>query len=120
MPLSCWCSDDYAWYFYTPDDYSTAPSAGRRKRCSCGQLIEHGSVCLRFSIWRTPHDDIEERIHGDEVPMADKWLCERCADLFFSFQELGYECVHPGENMVELAEQYADDHEPLPQTQVAG
>ena len=106
MSLSCSCDSEYAWYFDIPEDYSAFPSQGRRKRCSCGELIEHECTCLKFRCWRLPKDEVEERIHGGddaEVSIADKWLCERCADLYFSFVELGYECVHPGENMVDLA-----------------
>jgi len=44
--------------------------------------------------------------------MAPKWLCERCADLYFSFLELGYECVQPEEDMTELSADYADLHRP--------
>ena len=107
MPLACGCSDDYDWFFYPPTDYSVF-QARRRKRCSCGSLIEHGATCLEFDIYRAPKSDIEERIHGEEVPMAPKYLCERCADLYFSFTELGYDCVQPEESMLELAADYAD------------
>ena len=110
MPLSCSCSDDYKWFFDPPQNYSVFPMEGNRKRCSCGKLIDHGQIALKFVCWRSPKDDIEERIHGEEVPMADNWLCEECADLYFSFNELGYECVHPKENMKELAKDYADEH----------
>ena len=109
MSLSCSCDSEYDWYFDPPKDYTIFPLNGRRKRCTCGILIEHGATCIKFRCWRTPKDDIEESIHGEEVPMADKWLCERCADLYFSFYELGYECVQPGESMVDLAEEYADE-----------
>lgn len=118
MSLSCSCASEYAWYFDTPKDYSVFPKQGKRKRCSCGELIEHEAICLKFKCWRLPDDEVEERIYGGddaEVPIADKWLCERCADLYFSFVELGYECVHPGENMVELVKEYADDRTEPPQ-----
>lgn len=112
MPLACGCSDDYEWFFYPPTDYSMFPANGKRKRCSCGALIEHGSVCVRFDCFKTPANEIENHIYGDEVPMAPKWLCERCGDLYFSFLELGYECVQPEEDMTELAAEYADLNRP--------
>ncbi len=31
-------------------------------------------------------------------------------DLYFSFSELGYDCVAPNENMRQLAVEYADEH----------
>lgn len=112
MPLSCSCDSEYSWYYDPPEDYSKFPDSGRRKRCSCGELIEHGAVSLKFRCYRLPKDEIEERIYGGddaEIPMADEWLCERCADLYFSFVELGYECVSPSENMMELIEDYKED-----------
>lgn len=112
MPLTCSCSSDYSWYFDPPDNYTVFPMAIRRERCSCGNLIEHGATCLKFKCYRLPRDDIESRIYGEdgEIPLAAEWLCERCADLYFSFYELGYECVAPGENMLELLKDYSGSH----------
>ena len=111
MPLSCSCgdSDDWAWTYQPPVRYTTFPILRRRKRCSCGDLIKPGEQVAMFECSRPPRSDIEERIYGEEVPIADKWLCERCSDLYFSFAELGY-CVGPDENMLELVEEYADEH----------
>jgi hypothetical protein len=109
MPLSCGCDEDSCtWFFFPPKDYTSAHVIGRRHRCTCGDLIDHGSTCLKFDIFRYPTSDIEERIYGDEVPLAARWLCERCADLYFSFVELGFDCVNPEENMLELIAEYAD------------
>ena len=114
MPLSCECDyGDCDWYYEIPDDYSTFDKL-RRKRCSCGSLIERGALCLKFRSWRSPGSDIEERIHGDEVPMASKYLCERCADLYFSLSELGFDCVSPNESMMELVREYAEFYQCKP------
>ncbi len=115
MPLTCSCpyDDDYDWYYFTPDDY-TSPPPGRRKRCSsCGALIDHHEQVAKFDITRPPRTEIEERICGswddtEAVKMAPKWLCERCSDLYFSLYELGFECISPDENMVELVKEYAE------------
>lgn len=113
MPLSCGCDDgDFDWYFDYPNDYTKFSLTGRRKRCSCGEIIQHGATCVEFECYRNPLSDIEERIHGDQVPMASEWLCERCGDLYFSFLELGYECVSPEENMLELSKDYAELNRP--------
>lgn len=113
MPLSCWCGDDenWTWFYQRPSGYTAYPILRRRKRCSCGVLIKPVEQAALFECSRLPVSDIEERIYGEgeEVPIADKWLCECCADLYFSFVELGY-CVGLDENMLELAEEYADEH----------
>ena len=113
MPLMCHCpeSDDATWWFWPPSDYVTAdPKPKRRKRCcSCRQFIEHGAICAKFRRTRDAMDDIEMRIHGEgaeAVALAPWWLCERCADLYFSLEDLGF-CVSPEEDMRELVREYA-------------
>ena len=79
---------------YIPDDYEPM-SARRRQRCmSCGELIDVGATAARVLRVRIPESDIECRIYGEdgEIPITHKWLCERCADLYFSLGDLGY-CV---------------------------
>lgn len=55
--------------------------------------------------YRPPNDDIEERIHGDEVYMANKFMCEECSDIFFSLKELGF-CLSLGSDMHDLLREY--------------
>lgn len=109
MPLSCsiWDFNDNgdSWYFYPPEDYLTY-NKPRRKSCSCGSMISHGTLCAKFLRFRSARSFIEERIRGHEVVLADMYLCERCADLYFSFQDLGFVAVCPNENMLELAREY--------------
>lgn len=52
------------------------------------------------------------KIYGEDgdIHISTLWFCERCSDLYFSFVELGYSCIAPDENMLELVEEYADDH----------
>ncbi|MBK5970462.1 MULTISPECIES: hypothetical protein [Thiorhodovibrio] len=113
MPLSCSCDygDDVDFYVYHPIDYSEMPALKRRKRCaSCEALIDAGAIVAKFSRNRCPKNDIEEAIYGGgpTIPLADQFLCETCADLFFSLFELGFECVMPNENMRELVREYAE------------
>ena len=112
MSLSCSCGfdNDYAWYFFRPNDYSTFDSK-RRKRCSsCNKLIDIGATIADFECYRSPRYEVEEKIYGDEVPIANKTLCEECADIYFSLQELGFDCVTPDENMRELAKEYKETY----------
>ena len=113
MPLTCSCDygDDYDYYVQSPNDYSEMPIFKRRRRCaSCGTLIDHGAIVAKFERTRCPQTDIEDAIYGagPSIPLADQYLCETCADLYFSLSELGFECVMPDENMRELVREYAE------------
>jgi hypothetical protein len=115
MPLSCSCDYDggVAWHYYPPGDYTPARASGARRRCSsCKTLIQYCEPTAVFECSRPAQSDIEEMIYGEgeEIPIADKRLCERCADLYFSFVELGYECIAPDENMIDLAKEYGETH----------
>ncbi|NCA72011.1 MAG: hypothetical protein EOM91_18420 [Sphingobacteriia bacterium] len=111
MTLSCTCHDDdgdYEWLLHSPSDYSTL-NTNRRKRCkSCGTLIDVGAIVARFERNRYSRTDIEERIYGEgpDVPMAEWYHCEDCADQYFNLTELGF-CVQPDDNMRELVREYA-------------
>ena len=112
MGLSCCCGyerEPGMRLAYGPDDYEEL-SARRRQRCmSCTGLIDVGAIAARITMVRIAGNEIEERIYGEggEIPLADKWLCERCADLYFSLDELGF-CVNPHDDMRELVEEYAE------------
>jgi hypothetical protein len=113
MTLSCWCPDEApTWQYELPDGYTPFPTLMRRKRCSCGKLINPGELAARFFRTRQPQTEIEYKIYGEygEVEISALWLCERCADIFFSLHELGYDCVAPDEKMLDLLEEYKDDH----------
>lgn len=67
-----------------------------------------GSIVAKFKRERIPARDIEERIWGyEDVPRAPWYHCERCADLYFSLEELGF-CAAPYDNMLELVKEYAE------------
>ena len=109
MSLSCSCSyDDAAWWYSAPNDYSTLTTKKRKRCSSCHNLIDIGSIVAPFRRWRSPESEIEERIYGDEIPLATMYLCEHCADMYFNFEALGFECVSPNENMNELLKDYHD------------
>jgi hypothetical protein len=58
---------------------------------------------------RYPKDEIEVRIHGDdlaEIPMASWYMCEGCGELFMCFNALGYCIDIDCDNMDELLKQY--------------
>lgn len=112
MPLSCYCDyyDDYEWFYYSPVDYTKLDTTKRKRCSSCGSLIDINATVAKFNCFRPPKDEIEEKIYGEdgEIEMAPKYLCEECADIYFSLFELGFECVSPEENMRELLEEYKE------------
>lgn len=103
MSLSCYCdfedSDGPEWY--PPEDYSTF-TRNRRTRCaSCNELIDTGATVIVFERFLTDE-------WGEEKEIPDKYHCERCADLWWSLQELGFECIHYSDNMLHLVKEYAE------------
>lgn len=113
MGIACECSDDFDYYVDKP--FATELKTSRRKRCtSCKVLIDIGEDCLSFPSWRRPRSDIEERIHGDEVPLANVYMCEKCGNIYESLSELGF-CVDLDEPMKYALSEY---HEFVRESQV--
>lgn len=112
MPLTCGCeSFDYYDHYYIATDYTQYTLKRSRKCISCGDRIKTGDTAFLFRHFRKTKNDIEERIYGDDedghVPLADKYACEVCGDLFLSLDELGF-CTELGENYKELVKEYAE------------
>jgi hypothetical protein len=107
MGLSCSCGEDSEWWYFSPENFEQYTPMRGKRCCSCKTMILHGNEAARFERGRLPKSYIEERIYGDEVPLAAWWMCERCAGLFFAFEELGY-CVTLPDNMVRLARHRGD------------
>lgn len=121
VSLSCSCyfdDEDYDTYWWPPKEYSTFKK-WRAKRCACdgcNTRISYGDTvgqiaCSRPGTpWEEDHGICSE---GDPeaVYLASDYMCEECTDLYFSFQDLGFECVSPYENMRELAKQYHETYQ---------
>ncbi len=117
MPLTCYCDwepEAGMWFYYPPADYSTLSTKRARKCSSCGERIAVGDLCCKFNRNKIPEHDVEVRIWGEdgEIPLAPWFICERCGDLWWSMNDLGFECVGPGENMLELVREYAATYGP--------
>lgn len=109
MSLSCTCGDyrdDGQWYEVT-EEYSPLKTSKRKRCCSCRGLMDVGAPVLSFFRWRNCRDDIEESIHGDEVPLAPFYMCESCGDQFMNLEALGY-CIDITQNMFDLLAEYAE------------
>lgn len=117
MPLTCKCDTEIVpgmTVWYAPTDYSTLPGT-RRKRCaSCETLISPKDTVTAFNRCKIPSTDIEIRMYGEygEIPRATQYHCEECADLWFSFRELGFKCINPDENVRNLTQEYAELYGP--------
>lgn len=104
--LSCSCDfNDDNWYYYKPHDFSTFSRKRRKRCCSCNKFIGVGNQCVSFDRYRPARSDIEERIRGDEVSLADFFMCEKCGEIYFNLSELGY-CIYLGSNMQDILSEY--------------
>jgi len=117
MPLSCSC--DYDWepgqrISYGGDDFEPLQTS-KRKRCqSRKELINIGDLAVKFDICKVTEHEIEIKIYGEdgEVPMAPRYLCEKCGEIYHNLVSVGFVCVWPGENMRELLDEYISTYNP--------
>lgn len=97
MSLSCSCDYDLEpgdRYFEPEDDFTPIPETRRRKRCfSCRSKIDPQTPVIKLPHFKCVETDIEEKIYGDVVPLADKFLCEECGEIYLNLSSLGYECL---------------------------
>ena len=105
MSLSCYCGDgDGAdWQYWPGKDFEVLDTKRSRKCCSCKKKISPGQTVVRFRRSRPPSDRcnyIEESIYGDEVPLANWYMCETCGGLYFAVEDMGMYC-DIGEDMAE-------------------
>lgn len=106
--LSCECNDidDDGWWYYRPQDYSVMPfKAHSVKCCSCGEVIKPFSLVTMLHRYRSPVNEIELNIEGDEVQLATWYQCEQCSDYYFNLDALGF-CLYAGDDMREHMESY--------------
>lgn len=88
-----------------PDDF-VRYQRPRRKRCSsCRRLINIGEDCLEFTRERTAYTEIEERICGEEIPMASLFMCEKCGEIYLNLEDIGY-CLNPLDSMADCLRHY--------------
>ena len=117
MGLSCGCDswgDDAEWWF-TEGPFSPLDTKRSRKCCSCKDRVSVGAECLELQRWRSVNEDhdVEYRIYGDEFPLASWYLCERCAGIYLSLEELGF-CVDLSESMESQLAEYHRDYAKRP------
>ena len=102
--LSC-SHEEGSWYYYHPDKFGLFQQDKRKRCCSCHKLININDQCVEFIRCRETRSDVEEKIHGDEVPLASYFMCEKCGEIYFNLSNIGY-CICLGDNMNELLSEY--------------
>lgn len=83
MGLTCYCecNEENAAWWYSHSAPAVLQTLRPRRCKSCNELLHPaceglaGVTVLPFARWRGPHNEVEERIHGDEVPLAPWYLC---------------------------------------------
>jgi hypothetical protein len=83
-------TDGADWWWYQPADEAPLATKRSRKCCSCGQKVGVGETARKVRRYRPATEWEEMRGFGDEVQMADWYLCETCGDLADSLAELGF------------------------------
>jgi hypothetical protein len=109
--MSLFCDSGYDhggadWWWYQPADEAPLTTKRSRKCCSCGEKVGVGDTARRILRYRPATEFEEMRSLGDEMPLADWYLCETCGDLADSLSELGF-CYHLG-NGESLKQQIAE------------
>lgn len=105
MSLYCDASgydtDGADWWWYQPAAEAPLATKRSRKCCSCGEKIHVGEVARKVERYRPATEWEEMRgIAGDEVQLADWYLCEACGDLTDSLKELGF-CYSLGDESLQ-------------------
>lgn len=112
MSISCYCDADYtdfSWWWYGPgdDDFDTLVAKRARRCVSCNARIAPGDTCVRVPREREANSAVEERIHGDAVPLAPWYLCETCGGLAMALYE-HHLCYDLGPDCGSLKQQIAE------------
>ena len=122
MSLSCSCDFDddgeADWYWWPPNEYSEYKMK-RKARCCCeccNNMIAYGAITgtVRRTRSGTEWEDDRGIAYMDDPEsksLANAYMCERCTDLYFSFVELGFDCVSPYEDMIQLAKDYHEQYQ---------
>ena len=126
MPLSCSCDGDWEpepgeWcYWGESNDFESMAGWIRKRCCSCNELISIRTPVIRVYRYRYPYNEIESRIIGidwdswEEPPIriSDRFLCEKCGEIFLNLKSVGFECISPGEDMREMLHDYQVEYTP--------
>ncbi len=86
MEFEC---NDYNWWWEDSFSFKPLPTVNSRKCTSCGDKIKPKSLVIEFPIFRGPLSDVDERIHGERVYLASRFMCERCGKQYIKLNKAG-------------------------------
>ena len=104
LPCNCEYGESETWYSL-PSDFSLFKKWRAKRCCSCNKLIKFNDICLEFGLTRATTNELEEKIYGDEKPLAPHYQCESCGEVFFNLQSIGY-CIDIENDMDEYMKDY--------------
>lgn len=101
-------TDGADWWWYQPADEAPLATKRSRKCCSCGAKVGVGDTARKIERYRPATGWEEMRRLGDEVALADWYLCESCGDLADSIAELGFCYNLGGESLQQQIAEYRE------------
>lgn len=117
MPLTCDFDDYYrADEYAEPDlDFSQMPLDTTGLCSSCQKELAPGDIALKHTCWRYPTDEEVDQYYDEDqeggydeeaqVPLPDKYLCERCGEIRMNLEALEYAiCIE--DDMQSLLHEY--------------
>ena len=84
-------TDGADWWWYQPAAEAPLATKRSRKCCSCGQKVGVGETARKVQRYRPATEWEEIRGLGDEVQLADWYLCETCGDQRTRFRSLAFD-----------------------------
>lgn len=99
-------TDGADWWWYQPADEAPLATKRSRKCCSCGAKVGVGETARKVRRYRPATEWEEMRGLGDEVRLADWYLCETCGDLADSLAELGFCYTLGGDSLAKQIDEY--------------
>lgn len=99
-------TDGADWWWYQPADEAPLATKRSRKCCSCGAKVGVGETARKVRRYRPTTEWEEMRGLGDEVRLADWYLCETCGDLADSLAELGFCYTLGGDSLAKQIDEY--------------
>jgi len=103
--LSCECDAGHEVFYETPENFTVLKTSKRRRCVSCNELINIEAPCLSFLRSCLPRSYVEEIIYDETAPLANRYMCEGCGEIFLNLTALGY-CFLLGDDMREALRGY--------------
>lgn len=113
MSIACAIEgDNAAWYWSTNEKLRTYSVSRGKSCCSCKKMVRLGQVYLPIERFRDPHHDIEERIYGVEVPLAEWAICAECAPAFIKLHDMDVQIDLGRDNVQKLLLEFEESYRP--------